>query len=109
MTRPDLNEIGAARQAIAGQVIATPVLPLTSARWDGILPDCAGVSLKLELFQQAGSFKARGAYLGISNLPEAGRADGDDLLRPTPRHAVLDDQLDRARQELSCILSRRRT
>lgn len=76
MTGPDLNEIGAARQAIAGQVIATPVLPLTSARWDGILPDCASVTLKLELFQQAGSFKARGAYLGISNLPEAGRAAG---------------------------------
>lgn len=76
MTGPDLNEIGAARQAIAGQVIATPVLPLTSARWDGILPNCASVTLKLELFQQAGSFKARGAYLGISNLPEAGRAAG---------------------------------
>ena len=76
MTGLDLNEIGAARQAIAGQVIATPVLPLTSARWDGILPDCASVTLKLELFQQAGSFKARGAYLGISNLPEAGRAAG---------------------------------
>ncbi len=76
MTGPDLNEIAAARQAIAGQVIATPVLPLTSARWDGILPDCASVTLKLELFQQAGSFKARGAYLGISNLPEAGRAAG---------------------------------
>ncbi len=76
MTGSDLNEIGAARQAIAGQVIATPVLPLSSARWDGILPDCASVTLKLELFQQAGSFKARGAYLGISNLPEAGRAAG---------------------------------
>jgi threonine dehydratase len=34
------------------------------------------VTLKLELFQQAGSFKARGAFLGISALPAEKRAEG---------------------------------
>ena len=76
MTGPDLAEIAVAQQAIAGQVIETPVLPLTSARWDGTLPDCASAMLKLELFQQAGSFKARGAYLGIAALDDDGRKAG---------------------------------
>ena len=66
MTGPSLEQIQAAQTALAGQVIETPVLPLTSARWDGLLPECKSVTLKLELFQQAGSFKARGALLGIT-------------------------------------------
>ncbi len=65
---PELAAIEAAAHTLRDVVIATPVLPLASARWDGVLPDCAGVTLKLELFQQAGSFKARGAYLGIAGL-----------------------------------------
>lgn len=76
MTGPSLDRIRAAQAALAGRVIETPVLPLASARWDGILPDCASVTLKLELFQQAGSFKARGAYLGIAGLPEVERSKG---------------------------------
>lgn len=76
MTGPDLAAINAAAATLQDAVIATPVLPLTSARWDGVLPDCASVMLKLELFQQAGSFKARGAYLGIVGLDAAQRAAG---------------------------------
>lgn len=76
MTGPSLDRIRAAQAALAGRVIETPVLPLASARWDAILPDCASVTLKLELFQQAGSFKARGAYLGIAGLPEVERSKG---------------------------------
>lgn len=76
MTGPDLDAIIAAAAQLEDDLIETPVLPLTSARWDEVLPDCAGVSLKLELFQQAGSFKARGALLGIRALSEAGRAAG---------------------------------
>ena len=76
MTGPSLEQIQAAQTALAGQVIETPVLPLTSARWDGLLPECESVTLKLELFQQAGSFKARGALLGMTNLSEDQRAAG---------------------------------
>ncbi|WP_322892688.1 MULTISPECIES: threonine ammonia-lyase [unclassified Yoonia] len=76
MMGPDLAAIHAAADILRDAVIATPVLPLTSARWDGVLPDCASATLKLELFQQAGSFKARGAYLGIMGLDSAERAAG---------------------------------
>ena len=76
MSAPSLEEIREAADQIAGDVIKTPVLPLISARWDGVLPDCAGVTLKLELFQQAGSFKARGALLGIRRLDAAQRRAG---------------------------------
>jgi threonine dehydratase len=76
MTGPSLDQIKAAQAMLRDRVIETPVLPLVSTRWDGVLPDCASVTLKLELFQQAGSFKARGAYLGIAGLPDAERAKG---------------------------------
>ncbi|MEJ8560929.1 pyridoxal-phosphate dependent enzyme [Yoonia sp. GPGPB17] len=71
-----LDEIIAAKAEVQANLIETPVLPLTSARWDGVLPDCAGVTVKLELFQQTGSFKARGALLGIQRLNAAQRAAG---------------------------------
>lgn len=73
---PTLSQITAAQTAIATDVIATPLLPLSSARWDGILPPCASVTVKLELFQQAGSFKARGALLGMRGLDADQRAAG---------------------------------
>ncbi len=73
---PDLTEIAAAAEALQDAVIATPVLPLQAARWDALLPDCAGVTLKLELFQQTGSFKARGALLGMRGLTADQRAAG---------------------------------
>ena len=76
MIGPTLEQIIAAKASVQGDIIETPVLPLTSARWDGVLPDCASVSLKLELFQQAGSFKARGALLGIRTLTPSQRAAG---------------------------------
>ena len=68
MIGPTLDEIVAARQETQEDLIQTPLLPLTSARWDGVLPACESVTVKLELFQQAGSFKARGALLGIRRL-----------------------------------------
>lgn len=76
MTGPDLSEIATAADALNGVVLQTPVLPLASSRWDGVLPDCASVTVKLELFQQAGSFKARGAFLGIAGLNDAQRGAG---------------------------------
>jgi threonine dehydratase len=76
MIMPTLQDINQAHALIADDLIETPVLPLTSARWDGVLPDCASVTVKLELFQQAGSFKARGALLGIRQLTDAQRVAG---------------------------------
>ena len=76
MSGPSLAEINHAAAALKGTVIETPVLPLASARWNGVLPDCESVTVKLELFQQAGSFKARGVYLGLSQLDDAQRAAG---------------------------------
>ena len=76
MSGPSLAEINHAAAALKGRVIETPVLPLASARWNGVLPDCESVTVKLELFQQAGSFKARGVYLGLSQLDDAQRAAG---------------------------------
>lgn len=76
MVGPTLSEIIAAKAEVQADLIETPILPLTSARWGSVLPDCAGVTVKLELFQQAGSFKARGALLGMRRLSAAQRAAG---------------------------------
>ena len=76
MIGPTLDAIIAARAQLQADLIETPILPLTSARWDGVLPDCAGVTVKLELFQQVGSFKARGALLGMRGLTDQQRTAG---------------------------------
>ncbi|SDG33516.1 threonine ammonia-lyase [Sulfitobacter delicatus] len=73
LTTADISE---ARAAINGTLIETPTLSMQSDRWRAILPDLASGTIKLELFQQAGSFKARGAYLGISRLSEAEKTNG---------------------------------
>ena len=52
------------------------MLPLTTARWASVLPNARSVTLKLELFQQTGSFKARGALLGIMQLSEPQKRAG---------------------------------
>jgi threonine dehydratase len=76
MSIPNLQAIDAAAKQLDGVLIQTPILPLASARWDDVLPECASVTVKFELFQQAGSFKARGAYLGILQLDADQRAAG---------------------------------
>ncbi|SFR42040.1 threonine dehydratase [Yoonia tamlensis] len=76
MSFPNLQAIDAAAKQLDGVLIQTPILPLESSRWAGVLPDCASVTVKLELFQQAGSFKARGAYLGMTQLDPVQRAAG---------------------------------
>lgn len=76
MPGPDLTQIETAARSLEGAVIRTPVLPLKSARWQGILPEAASVSVKLELFQQAGSFKGRGVLLGIRAMTPDQRAAG---------------------------------
>lgn len=76
MTAPTLAEIETAAERLRGVTIETPTVCLSHDRWGGALPDGADVTVKLELFQQAGSFKARGAYLGISGLMDAEKAKG---------------------------------
>ena len=73
---PDLAEIDHATKRLRGRIVHTPIMDLTQAALIPLLPDGARVSLKLELFQQAGSFKARGALLSIDALNDAQRAAG---------------------------------
>lgn len=72
---PTLDQIEEAARLLDGVVVETPVLPLSQAKWGDRLPS-AKVTVKLELFQQTGSFKARGAYLGITGLSAAAKASG---------------------------------
>ncbi|MDA0307156.1 MAG: threonine/serine dehydratase [Proteobacteria bacterium] len=66
----NLHAINNARQVIRDYLIETPVLPLKSSKIAPFLPKEAEFFLKLELFQHTGSFKARGAFLGVSSLDE---------------------------------------
>ena len=67
-----LADIEAAREVLAGVTVLTP---MERSRW---LSAAAGgdVHLKLENLQRTGSFKTRGAYVRISRLSEAERANG---------------------------------
>ena len=75
-TAPSLAEIEAASQALEGRIVATPTLTLNSDRITPYLPDNSKVHMKMELFQQAGSFKARGALLAADALTPEQRAAG---------------------------------
>lgn len=66
MTVPDREAVEAARRAIAGTAVETPLVP------SPFLSDLAGVPflLKLEICQPMGAFKLRGAANAILALPE---------------------------------------
>ena len=72
MVTVTLADIEAAREVLDGVTVVTP---MQTSRW---LSASAGgdVHLKLENLQRTGSFKTRGAYLRISRLSEAERANG---------------------------------
>ena len=76
MTSLDPKMISESRDALAGRVIHTPVLPLTGSKIAPYIPPAAELFIKLELFQHTGSFKARGASLGIDWLSEEQRKRG---------------------------------
>ena len=63
-----LDDVKRARDLITGKLIETPVLSLKEDDIKMMLPKDSDVSVKLELFQQTGSFKARGVFLGLSVL-----------------------------------------
>lgn len=74
----DLSQhtINNARQVIKDYLIETPVLSLKSSKIAPFLPLDADMHIKLELFQHTGSFKARGAFLGVCSLSEDAMARG---------------------------------
>ncbi|MGX1273999.1 threonine ammonia-lyase [Streptomyces phaeoluteigriseus] len=67
-----ITDIEAAAERIAGHVVRTPTLP--SPGLAGLLG--VPVTVKLELLQRTGSFKARGAAAKLLSLGEAERAAG---------------------------------
>ncbi len=73
---PTLSEIETAAVRLKGRIVDTPTVGLTSDRITPFLPDGTKATLKLELFQQTGSFKARGELLAIDALSPEERAAG---------------------------------
>ena len=68
----DIADIRAAAERIAPHVLRTPTSPSPGLTAHLGVP----VTLKLELLQRSGSFKARGAFAKILSLSEAERAAG---------------------------------
>ncbi len=64
----DLPGIAAAHAALAPSVRETPIWPWRDDTVGGLLPPGTAPILKLELFQYAGSFKARGALSVMRTL-----------------------------------------
>lgn len=75
-SHPSLSEIETAHRLLAPRVLATPILPVVTDRLRGLLPAGSAVTIKLELYQHTGSFKARGALLNVLSLDEASRRRG---------------------------------
>ena len=71
-----LAAIEAAANKLKGRIVETPVVALTAEALRDHLPKGAEVTGKLELFQHAGSFKARGALLNVLDFSEEERARG---------------------------------
>jgi threonine dehydratase len=71
-----LAEIRAARAQLGGRIRTTPIQPLAGPAVEAALAPGTQATLKLELFQHTGSFKARGALLNALALTEAERGRG---------------------------------
>ena len=56
-----ISELPMVRAALSGRIIRTPVLALQSSKIAPLLPLDAELFMKLELFQQTGSFKESSA------------------------------------------------
>jgi threonine dehydratase len=69
MTPPfDLDEIRAAAATLRNSILHTPTVNLHQTGLGERLPDGCNATLKLELFQKTGSFKARGNLLSLMAL-----------------------------------------
>ena len=76
MTDITLETVKAAQQQLEGRIIRTPVLDLRQTGLEELLPQTRTATMKLELLQQAGSFKARGNLLSVEDLTPEQRAAG---------------------------------
>lgn len=73
---PSIEEIRRATEALRGRIVSTPTVPLVSDRVQRFLPDGAAITVKLELFQHAGSFKSRSVLLRLDALNPGERLRG---------------------------------
>lgn len=73
---PTLAQIQDARRKLLGRVRETPAWTWQGQQLDAVAPEGATVFNKLELFQHAGSFKARGVMLSMLGLDDDARARG---------------------------------
>jgi threonine dehydratase len=74
--RLSLAEIRETRDMIAPHIVRTPVHDWRGREIEALLAPGTSVNLKLELFQQSGTFKARGALSKMLRLTPAERARG---------------------------------
>jgi threonine dehydratase len=72
---PTIGAVKKNRKRIAPWILKTPVWQAHTITIQQKIPDTE-VFYKLELFQQAGSFKARGAITSLLNMDESERAKG---------------------------------
>ena len=73
---PSLDEIRKSANQLEGRIVKTPIVNITDSKMAAYLPEGADVNIKLELFQHAGSFKARGALLSIDAMDGRARENG---------------------------------
>ena len=78
---PTINDVREALEAIRPYINSTPIHEWKGRLLSKSVAEDTEVVLKLELFQRAGSFKARGALLGILALNESARRCGVDGAR----------------------------
>jgi len=71
-----LDEIRLAAGRLAGHLAVTPVHRLLGPEVETACGNDTELSLKLELFQRTGTFKARGALLNVLSLSEQARSRG---------------------------------
>jgi threonine dehydratase len=71
-----LDDIRETRAMIAPHVVVTPVHDWQGQEIEALLPEGTQANLKLELFQQSGTFKARGAISKVLRLSPEERARG---------------------------------
>ena len=71
-----LEAIQSAAAQLEGRIVKTPTLTLNNAKLADHLPSGARVHMKMELFQQAGSFKSRGVLLALDTLSDAEKNAG---------------------------------
>lgn len=73
---PELSDIRATQALLAPHLVRTPLVPWRSPTLGRLLGNDAEISLKLELFQLTGTFKARGALTWALSLTPEQRARG---------------------------------